>query len=115
MVFATSAPWVDVKWYDMRWGIESWYRELERARIRTAATNPAGRALCMAYSLIMLNAWAVAMAMAALDAVASRTAIMGARITHSEFCDVAEGMADRGRILPKPPPRPREGAYFWAD
>jgi len=106
VVFAVSAPWAGVEWYDMRWGIESWYRELERARIRTSTTNPAGRALCMAYSLIMLNAWAVAAAMAILDAAASRVAIRAARITHSEFCDVAEGMADRDRILPKPPPEP---------
>ena len=78
VVFATGAPWVDVEWHGMRLGIEARYRGPGRARIRTAATNPAGRALCMAHSPVMPSAWAVAMPMAALDAVASRTAIRGA-------------------------------------
>jgi len=90
-----------VKWYAKRWGIETWYRKLEKARNRTASTNPAGRALCLAYSLIMPSAWAVAMAMAGM---ASLQTAKWERITHSEFCDVIEEMAERGALLPEPHP-----------
>lgn len=75
---------MDVEWHDMRWGIESWYRGPGRRGLGLSP-DPAGHALCMAYSLLMPRAYAVAMVMAALDAVASRTAIRRARITHSEF------------------------------
>jgi len=74
-----------------------------RARIRTAPTNPAGRAPCLAYSPVMLDTWAVAIAMAGM---ASRRAAKWVRITHSEFCDVAGEMAERGTLLPEPPPGP---------
>lgn len=60
----------------------------------------------MACSPAMPSAWAAAMAMAILDAIASRPAMRVARMTHSGFCDVAEAMADRDRTLPKPPPEP---------
>jgi len=80
-----------------------WYRGLERARIRTASTNPARRAPCLAYSSVMPSAWAVAMAMAGM---ASLRAAKWARITHSEFSYVAGAMAERGTLLPEPPPGP---------
>jgi len=101
VVFAAGAPWVDVEWHSKRWGTGTRCREPGRARIRTASTNPAGRAPCLAYSLIMLNAWAVAMAMAGM---ASRRAAEWARITHSGSCDAAGEMAELGTLLPEPPP-----------
>jgi len=105
VVFAVSAPWVGVERCAKRWGTWTRCRELERARIRTASTNPAARALCLAYSLIMLNAWAVAMAMA-MAGMASRRAAKWARITHSGSCDAAGAMAEQGTLLPEPPPGP---------
>lgn len=109
VVFAVSAPRVSGERYAVRRGIGSWYREPGEAGIRAAATNPAGRSPCMAYSLVMPSARAAAMTMAILDAIASRVAIRAARITHGGFCGVVGGMAGRDRTLPKPPPRPRGG------
>jgi len=102
VVFAVSAPWVDVEWYAKRWGIEtgtaSW-------RGRGSGRRPQTRrgALCLAYSLIMPSAWATAMAMAGM---ASLQAAKWARITHSRSRDVGGAMADRGTRLPEPPPGP---------
>jgi len=105
VVFAAGAPWVDVERCAKRWGTGTRCREPGRARIRTASTNPAGRALCLAHSPVMLNAWAVAMAMA-MAGMAPRRAAKWARITHSESCDVAGEMAELGTLLPEPPPGP---------
>jgi len=38
--------------------------------------------------------------------MAPRRAAKWARVTHSEFCDVAGKMAERGTLLPEPPPWP---------
>jgi len=38
VVFAAGAPWAGVEWHSKGWGTGAWYRELERARIRT--THP---------------------------------------------------------------------------
>jgi len=108
VVFAVSALWAGVEWHSKGRGTGTRCRELGRTRIRTASTNPAGRALCLAYSLIMLNAWAVAMTMAGM---ASHRAAKWACTAHSEFCDVAGEMAERGTLThPKSrPPRLRPG------
>jgi len=71
--------------------------------VRTVSTNPAGRALCLAHLPVMPSAWAVAMAMAGM---APRRAAKWARTAHSGSCDVAGVMAERGTLLPKPPPGP---------
>jgi len=102
-VFAAGAPRAGVAWHSRGWGTGTRCRGPGRARIRTASANPAGRAPRMAHSPAMPRAWAVAMAMAGM---ASLQAAKWARTTHSGSCDVAGEMAERGALLPEPPPGP---------
>jgi len=96
-------PWAGVEWHARGRETGTRCRGPEGARIRTASANPAGRAPRMAHSPAMPSAWAVAMAMAGM---ASLQAAKWARITHSGSCDVAGEMAERGTLLPEPPPGP---------
>jgi len=103
VAFAAGAPWAGVERHSKGRGTGTRCRGPGRARTGTASTNPAGRAPCLAHSPVMLNAWAAAMAMAGM---ASRRAAKRARTAHSGSCDVAGEMAERGTLLPEPPPGP---------
>ena len=105
IAFAVSDPKVDVEKYALRQGIESWYRELERARVRTSARGAGARAMCLAISLLILNAWAVTNGMLA-DESSWRAAAGAQHVPHAAFSHELTLLAYWGRLRPEPPPEP---------
>ena len=105
IAFAVSDPGVEVEKYDLRWGIETWYRELESARIRTSTHGAAARAMCLACSLLILNAWAVTNAMLA-DESSWRAATGAQYVPHAAFSHEVTLLAYGGRPRQEPPPEP---------
>ena len=63
--FATNVADINVEEYGRRWGIETGYRIIENARIRTHSKNPTTRLLYFVYSVCIFNAWVMANAMLA--------------------------------------------------
>ena len=57
--FATNRPGTDPGSYGNRWDIETAYRIIDGARIRTHSKNSAVRLLYFAYSVVVFNAWVV--------------------------------------------------------
>ena len=58
--FATNMPGADPDQYARRWGIETGYRMIEKARAKTHSKNPDARLLCFMYSVLVFNAWVMA-------------------------------------------------------
>ena len=61
--FATNVPGIDPDEYGRRRGIETGYRMIKNARVRTHSKGPAARMPCFVYSAAVFNAWVMANAM----------------------------------------------------
>ena len=99
--FATNVPGIDPNEYSRRWGIETGYRMIENARVRTHSKSPVVRMLYFVYSAAVFNAWVMANAM-----MRNFTGIVteDPLITQQCLNDVIKrGMSDY-RMLPQPPP-----------
>jgi putative transposase len=52
-----SRPWAVSQWYRRRFGIESSYRQLNEARVRTSSRSPGVRLLLVGVALVLGNVW----------------------------------------------------------
>ena len=59
IAFATNDPDINVVEYARRWGIETGYRQIEFARVRTRSENQETRIFCFMYATMMYNVWVV--------------------------------------------------------
>ena len=50
---------MDVEEYSKRWTIETCYRLVESARVKSFGSNRPARLFCFLYSLALFNAWAL--------------------------------------------------------
>ena len=101
--FATNRPETDPDLYENRWGIETAYRMIEGARIRTHSKNPAVRLLYFAYSVAVFNAWVVANAI--LGYITGIHAEKESLISQQHFKNMMlSSYLFDCRMLPEPPP-----------
>ncbi len=59
----TNVQGIDPDEYSRRWGIETGYRMIENARVRTHSKSPEARMLYFVYSVMVFNAWVMTNAM----------------------------------------------------
>ncbi len=99
--FATNVPGIDPDEYSRRWEIETGYRMIENARVRTHSKSPAARMPCLAYSAAVFNAWVMANAM-----MRDMTGIVteDPLITQQCLNDVIKRRISDHRMMPEPPP-----------
>ena len=99
--FATNVPGIDPDEYSRRWGIETGYRMVENAGIRTHSKSPVARMLYFVYSTAVFNALVMANAMMRyITGIISEDPLINQQCLN----DVIKCRTSDYRMLLKPPP-----------